>query len=403
MNDPQELLRQGEEIIKDAPKGKYHLRVSCVNILLTGSLGTKELSRCCGVPVRTLQNWVKDADEKGWESLKDAPRPGRKPRLSAADKEAIKQLVIDDKPELYGYYVWDTRTLAEYIRNTYDIQYGQRATNKLMKDLGLTLVRPTTQPSLENPTTEAEEEFKEKLKAALADPSMRVCHQDEVHFQMQPNVTRKWTEKGTKLKVMSKPGKQSIAYSGFVFPDDGTLFVTKPGWFTYETVIQCFRDLIEAIPLPEGVRFCVILDNAPWHQKAIRLIWGDKLDEYQDIRDKMCYLRLPPYCPHLNPIEQVWRITRREVTHNRYFPSLDKLIGKLDAYYAKYSRPNEKFRSLCDFNFSIVDENGNKVKPKRAPRGAICEGGENAATVVLSSTPGTQSVPRSGSVEAIAG
>ncbi|WP_406042493.1 transposase [Succinimonas sp.] len=65
----------------------------------------------------------------------------------------------------------------------------------------------------------------------------------------------------------------------------------------------------------------MVLDNAPWHKKAIRLIWEEELPEYQDIRDKMTYISMPPYSPDLNPIEQVWRITRREMTHNRYFPS----------------------------------------------------------------------------------
>lgn len=220
-----------------------------------------------------------------------------------------------------------------------------------------------------------------------------------MHYQLQPHITWKWTKKGTQLTVMSKPGKESIAYSGFVFPDDGTLFVTKPGWFNYETVIQCFRDLIKAISLPEGVRFCVVLDNAPWHKKAIRLVWGDKLGEYQDIRDKMCYLRLPPYCPHLNPIEQVWRTTRREVTHNHYFPSLDKLINELDKYYKKYTKANEKFRSLCDFNFSVVDENGKKVKPKRVRRKVVCDNvGKDAPAC-----PDTDPSPRGEPSEALVG
>ena len=42
--------------------------------------------------------------------------------------------------------------------------------------------------------------------------------QDEVHFQVQTTITRKWAEKGSEPKVMSKPGKNNVAYSGFVIP-----------------------------------------------------------------------------------------------------------------------------------------------------------------------------------------
>lgn len=148
---------------------------------------------------------------------------------------------------------------------------------------------------------------------------------------------------------MSKPGKQNVAYSGYLIPDTGELIVTKPGWFNYETVIQSFRDFIANAPIDEGKKYCMVLDNAPWHQKAIRLIWKDALPEYQDIRDKMTYISLPPYSPDLNPIEQVWRITRREITHNRYYACREDLETAIDAYYAGLREPNEKLASLCSF------------------------------------------------------
>ena len=111
--------------------------------------------------------------------------------------------------------------------------------------------------------------------------------QDEVHFQAQTTITRTWAERGSEPKVMSKPGKDKIAYSGFIIPKTGELVVTKPGWFNYESVIQSLRDFCQAKPCPEGKKYCLILDNAPWHKKAIRLIWKEQLKEYVDIREKM--------------------------------------------------------------------------------------------------------------------
>lgn len=158
-----------------------------------------------------------------------------------------------------------------------------------------------------------------------------------------------WAEKGSEPKVMSKPGKDKIAYSGFVIPETGELVVTKPDWFNYESVIVSLRKFSLAKPCPEGKKYCVILDNAPWHKKAVRLIWTEQLDEYADIRQNMEYLFLPPYSPDLNPIEQVWRKTRREKTHNRYFGEIIKLVHTLDDYFASFLDPNESLRSLCSF------------------------------------------------------
>lgn len=172
-----------------------------------------------------------------------------------------------------------------------------------------------------------------------------------MHFQVTTSVTRKWVLKGSEPKVKSAPGRKSVPYSGYVVPETGELIVSKSSWFNYETVIGSFYHLLENYPVPDGKRIYLILDNAPWHKKAVRLVQTEALPEYQDIRDKMSLLFLPPYSPDLNPIEQVWRITRREVTHNTYFANELVLQNTLDSYFAPLRLPNEKLASLCDFRY----------------------------------------------------
>ncbi len=176
--------------------------------------------------------------------------------------------------------------------------------------------------------------------------------QDEVHFQITTSVTRKWVLRGSKPQVKSAPGRKNVPYSGFVYPATGELIVTKPGRFNYATVIESFRVLLQNHQLNEGQRIYLILDNAPWHKKAVRLIQTEALPEYQDIRDKMTLIFLPPYSPDLNPIELLWRVTRREVTHNAYFPDDEILVSKLDSYFNALRKPNQKIASLCSIKNS---------------------------------------------------
>ena len=89
---------------------------------------------------------------------------------------------------------------------------------------------------------------------------------------------------------MSNPGNKSIAYSGFLIPKTGELVVNKPGWFNYESVIQSIREFLQARPVPEGKKYCMIIDNAPWHKKALRLIVKENRPEYEDIREKVEFL-----------------------------------------------------------------------------------------------------------------
>ncbi len=140
-----------------------------------------------------------------------------------------------------------------------------------------------------------------KLKEVSEDDSLVPVFQDEVHFKAPTTVTRKWAPKGSEPKVMSKPGNNSVSYSGFLIPGTGALYVNKPEWFNYETTIQSFRDFIKQNPLIAGKKYLMILDNAPWHKKAIRLIWKEELEEYQDIRESMTYINLTSVFPGSQP------------------------------------------------------------------------------------------------------
>lgn len=99
--------------------------------------------------------------------------------------------------------------------------------------------------------------------------------------------------------------------------------------------------------MPVGKKYAIVMDNAPWHKKMYRLIVTENSDEYSDIRDKVKFILLPPYSPDLNPIEQVWRITRRENTHNVFFDSIDSLKSVVDKAFAQWHAPNDQLHTLC--------------------------------------------------------
>lgn len=168
---------------------------------------------------------------------------------------------------------------------------------------------------------------------------------------MQTDISAAWAPKGSTPKVKSKPGKEKISYSGFVIPSTGELFTDKPGWFDFETTIASIRSFLEACPLSEGEKYYLVMDNASWHKKAKRLIKENEDNKYSDINENVVFVYLPPYSPDLNPIEQVWRITRRDAKNNKYFPDKATLEEELDDYYKVLAAPNETLRSLCSFKF----------------------------------------------------
>ena len=125
--------------------------------------------------------------------------------------------------------------------------------------------------------------------------------------------------------------------------------------------------------MPENCKYYLIMDNAPWHKKVKRLIKENSNQEYSDIADKVVFVYLPlyspdlnpieqvwrltrrdathKYSPDLNPIEQVWRLTRRDATHNIFFRDVHELEQAVDEYYSLFNAPNTWLKSLCSFKF----------------------------------------------------
>lgn len=119
--------------------------------------------------------------------------------------------------------------------------------------------------------------------------------------------------------------------------------------FNYSTTIDSIRSFLSMHPVPDGKKYALVMDNAPWHKKTMRLVEQEVVPEYEDIRNSVVFVKLPPYSPDLNPIEQVWRITRRENTHNVFFPSLSLLEETVDSAFGAWAKPNDQLRSLCTF------------------------------------------------------
>jgi transposase len=91
-------------------------------------------------------------------------------------------------------------------------------------------------------------------------------------------------------------------------------------------------------------RIHLILDNAKYHHA---ILLEPFLEEH---KDKLVLEFLPPYSPDLNPIERVWRLTRRLCVHNRYFAILSDLVKVVYAQFSLWVAPNDALRRLCAIN-----------------------------------------------------
>ncbi len=85
----------------------------------------------------------------------------------------------------------------------------------------------------------------------------------------------------------------------------------------------------------------MLADNARYHHAKLHAEWREECS------NRFAQLFLPPYSPELNPIERVWKLTRRLATHNRYFEKIDQVAKAVEVTFNSWCKPNTTLKKLC--------------------------------------------------------
>jgi transposase len=171
----------------------------------------------------------------------------------------------------------------------------------------------------------------------MQDPGVQLWCEDEVHFQRHSSLIRMWAPKGQQPRILSPSVRHKVGFFGALNLKTGHLLTQEAPTFSAQT----FGDFIRYLLHSTQGKLYLILDNARWHRSQ------DLKECFEANRDRLVLIFLPAYSPELNPIERVWRVTRRQVTHNRYFKSIEDLRIALISQFTKWEQPNYVLKVLC--------------------------------------------------------
>lgn len=162
---------------------------------------------------------------------------------------------------------------------------------------------------------------------------------DECSVNFSPTITRCWALKGNQPEILTLGGRKRQPIIGVVDPIKGTV---HKEFINTLKALQFQKFLEEIIKVYHDKRkIIIVLDNAKAHHaRALQPF-------LENVKDKIELLFLPPYSPNINPIERVWKLMRKMVTHNTFFNTFTKLIDALKSFFLRFKYPSTEIISLC--------------------------------------------------------
>jgi len=144
--------------------------------------------------------------------------------------------------------------------------------------------------------------------------------------------------------VLHHPTRKSVGYFGAVRLRDGKFFYSREDDKFNGMTFFSFLKRLRRISSRSGRKVIAIIDNARYHHARLHAAWREKSKE------KLALEFMPPYSPELNPIERVWKLTRRKGTHNKYFSSLKEIIEAVEEVFNTWHHGSDALRKLCAIN-----------------------------------------------------
>ena len=152
---------------------------------------------------------------------------------------------------------------------------------------------------------------------------------DEASFWLDGTLHRTWARIGKQPRVATFGMRQTAHIFGAVSLEKRPRLLHQ---FAQRFNGATFLEFLEHLVGRFRRKIFLVIDNGPCHNlDAVGKEW------LAANRHRIELFRLPPYSPELNPIQGVWKTTKRTTTHNRFFRTTADRDAALTATFERFN------------------------------------------------------------------
>jgi len=281
------------------------------------------VARVLDLAESTLYGWVHDFLARGVASLAYRTSPGRPPKLTAAQKARLRDLLVAG-PEAAGYPTgaWNTPLVADLIRREWGVEFNVHYLSALLASLGFSYQKArfvSDHLDEERRAAWLNGEWRAVVQRAAAQGAL-LLFGDEASFAQWGSLGYTWALRGEQPTVRTCGRRKGYKVWGVVDWFSGWLFTRgQEGRFTAASYCAFLEEVLAQTTQP----IILVQDGARYHTAQVTQAWLAAHAERIEV------VQLPSYSPDYNPIEHVWREVK-EGTHCAYFATVAALVARVE-------------------------------------------------------------------------
>jgi transposase len=310
-------------------------------VLLDRGMSCEDVGRVLLIDDDTIRTWHRLFEKDGVDGLAGFNYGGRACQLTLEQQEKLKAWVGDTLPRT-------TRMVGAWIEHEFEVVYESRSgLIALLHRLGLEHRKPqAVSRKLDAARQQAFIDTYEGLLKTLPEDEA-VMFADAVHPTHGARPVGCWAPKEVTVAVDQTSGRDRLNIHGAVDLETGN---TRMIEVVTVDALSTIALLIAIETLYPAMRIIhVFLDNARYHHARA-------VQEWLALPGRRIRLHfVPAYCPHLNPIERLWGLMHKNVTHNRCHTTYNDFCEAVLGFLRRDvpSRWNTFCDSVTD-NFRII-------------------------------------------------
>ena len=330
------------ELARDGSAAHRLARRANALVLLDGGMSCAQIARALLVDDDTIRDWHRLYQEDGIEGLAGFGYEGSECRLSEDQQRHLKDWISKTLPR-------SAHDVGAFIAEEFGIEYRARSgVIALLHRLGMEHRRPKAIARKLDPAKQAAfiRTYEDLLNHLPADEA--VVFGDAVHPVHGAQAAGCWAPREVRIAVPQTTRRQGLNIHGALDLETGQTMMVEALNVNAISTIRLLT-LIQA-RYPHKRRVHVFVDNARYHHAHLVTAWLRR----PDCRIKLHFL--PSYCPHLNPIERLWGLMHRNITHNKCHQTLNHFASAI-LTFLRQDVPNQwhSFRDTVTDNFQVID------------------------------------------------